>query len=270
MCTEIYGDVLFLIDFSIDFLVLFATAKILHIKFNAPCTALASCLGGVYSVLSLLIRHGAVSVACSLAAAVLICLIAFGIGFPKTLGKAALSFFALSALLGGTVTACYSLLDSLLSADTFQSTNSVSLPVFVAVCLACFALAFVSGKIFAPAVTQKTVRLKICTNNTSIEVCLLVDSGNLLVEPISSLPVAVVKKSLLEPILTDEIDTKNVKIRVVPVKTATGNDLLVGFVPDFACIITGREKNKAVNCVVVGCADGSMPTLDGIFPAMLM
>lgn len=268
MCTEIYGDVLFLIDFSIDFLVLFATAKILHIKFSPVRITVASCFGGAYSVLSLLIRIGPLNALCSLAAAVLICLIAFGIGSLKSLGKAAFSFFTLSALLGGGVTACYSLLDSLLPTNTLQSTSSVSLPVFVAVCLACFVLAFASGKIFAPAVTQKTVKLEICANNTSIEVCLLVDSGNLLVEPISSLPVAVVKKSLLEPILTDGIDTKNVKIRVVPVKTATGNDLLVGFVPDSACLLTKKGKVKAVNCVVVGCADGSMPNHDGIFPAI--
>ncbi len=268
--TEIYGDVLFLIDFSIDFLVLFAASRILHLKLRTVRIVLAACLGGAYSVLSLLIRVGTIRTLCTLAAVPLICLVAFGISSFKAFAKTVFLFSSLSALLGGGVTACYSLLDSVFPAFSVQNTEPVPLSVFALVCIACFAAAYASGKLFASSASQKTAELEIIANGSSIKLTLLVDTGDLLTEPISSLPAVVVKKSLLTGLFPGGINAENAKIRVVPTKTAVGNDLLVGFLPDKARLDLGKGKTKCVNCVIAGCDDNAFSDLDGVFPAALL
>ena len=53
MTEEIYGDVLFLINFSMDFLSLFITGKIMHLKMNKWRLLASATVGGVYGVASL-------------------------------------------------------------------------------------------------------------------------------------------------------------------------------------------------------------------------
>ncbi|MBQ8404697.1 MAG: sigma-E processing peptidase SpoIIGA, partial [Clostridia bacterium] len=50
MTEYIYGDVLFIINFSMDFIALFICGKIMHFRMNPWRMALAATLGGVYGV----------------------------------------------------------------------------------------------------------------------------------------------------------------------------------------------------------------------------
>ena len=58
MEQNVYVDLLFLIDFSMDFMCFYITSKILHRKISPIRTVLACILGGVYSVTVLFITTG--------------------------------------------------------------------------------------------------------------------------------------------------------------------------------------------------------------------
>ncbi len=72
----IYGDVFFIINCSMDFLVLFSTSKILHIKTSGIRTVFAASLGGAYSIAALFIENTVFSVISGVAASLLMCVIA--------------------------------------------------------------------------------------------------------------------------------------------------------------------------------------------------
>ena len=54
----VYGDLLFLINFSMDFLCFYISCLLLHKKMPTVRVCLSACLGGVYSVASLFISVG--------------------------------------------------------------------------------------------------------------------------------------------------------------------------------------------------------------------
>ena len=54
MQQVVYGDVLFLVNFSIDFIVMFIAGCFLHIKRRLFRLVIASLVGGLYGVLLLL------------------------------------------------------------------------------------------------------------------------------------------------------------------------------------------------------------------------
>ena len=56
METVLYGDILFIINFSMDFLTLFVTGKILHLKTSIASMLLASSVGAVYAIASVMLE----------------------------------------------------------------------------------------------------------------------------------------------------------------------------------------------------------------------
>ena len=109
MTEYIYGDVLFVINFSMDFIALFICGKIMHFKMNFFRMALAATIGGVYGVASLFFEFGTVGdILVDVLMAMALCFVAHYHGSTmKTFGVTAL-FAAVSMLMGGAMTALYS------------------------------------------------------------------------------------------------------------------------------------------------------------------
>ena len=112
----VYGDLLFLINFSMDFLCFYLSCLLLHRKMKLGRTFIASVLGGIYSVLALFVStNGTIALLIDILVLVLMCWIAYGVGKSgfKALIKAIFLYFFVSALLGGLMTALFSLFNSL-------------------------------------------------------------------------------------------------------------------------------------------------------------
>ncbi len=104
----VYGDLLFIINFSMDFLCFYLSCLLLHRKMKVGRACLAAALGGVYSVASLFISaSGVIAFAIDMVMLVLMCFIAYGIRKMgmKALVKAIFLYFFVSALLGGLMEA---------------------------------------------------------------------------------------------------------------------------------------------------------------------
>lgn len=105
---------------------------------------------------------------------------------------------------------------------------------------------------------------------------MLVDSGNLLCEPLGGHPVLLAKPEALENLFGDkkiEFDAGNIsalgtdlarRVRFVPAKGVGGEKLLVGFIPDRLTVdgigrdgVVAAEKNDYGGC-------------DGIVPSVLV
>ena len=116
MVQEVYIDLYFLVNVSMDLLCLMITASLLHRRVKHWRPILASLLGGAYSVAALLFGAGGVwEVVCDLSVAFLLCLITFYVrklSFFRLL-QATLVMALSSMMLGGIMTALYSALNRL-------------------------------------------------------------------------------------------------------------------------------------------------------------
>ena len=110
----VYADVLFLINFSMDFLVFYICARLAGRRLYPFRSALASALGGAYGVASLFIdANGFVTSVCDVAALIVICCVAFAsknMRLRDFFGMCIL-FALISSILGGIMTALSSMLE---------------------------------------------------------------------------------------------------------------------------------------------------------------
>ena len=272
MTVEIYGDILFLINMGMDALCLGLTGRILHRKIPKGRFWLAAILGGVYSLLSLLWDTGQfLSLLVDIAVCLGMCGLVFGNkntgGAGGFLGASGL-YFVLSMALGGMMTALYHVFNRLDLKQWFlTSEEGVSIWLFTLLALLATALSLWGGKRIKRYAMILTCTAEIWLQNTSVTLEGMVDTGNLLREPLSGRAVLCADFEGLTPILSDEWKkatqigiTASEKslgqlkgIRLIPSVTAEGEALLVGFLPDRVSLRwqkNGRSYSKEVDAVI--------------------
>ena len=93
---------------------------------------------------------------------------------------------------------------------------------------------------------------------------LMCDTGNLLTEPFSGLPVIVARKSVLVGVLPEGFPTgqSSVNMRVIPSSALGGEGLLCAFRPQSVELRVGRRRNQ-VECYIA-VSDNLDSEYDGI------
>ena len=97
---------------------------------------------------------------------------------------------------------------------------------------------------------------------------LLADSGNLLREPISGLPVILLRPGVLpggEPLTLERPGQ-----RVIPFSSAGGSDILIGFRADSITLKTLTRKKDIQAYLAFDKAGNGFAGTDGLFPASLL
>ena len=111
----VYGDLLFFINFSMDFLCFYISCLLLHQRLPIFRACLSSFVGGVYSVLALFLTFdGAKATALDILVLILMCLVVYcgkEVTFLRIV-KGIFLYFFVSALLGGLMTALFSLFNA--------------------------------------------------------------------------------------------------------------------------------------------------------------
>ena len=268
MVQTVYGDVLFAVNFSMDFLALYMTGSVMYADKRRLRLISAACLGGVYSVVSLMMHTNRFfGVVVGAAVALLMCFICFAPKKISALLKQAAIFCAVNFLLGGCMTVLYSLMGRLtakrivVNGETGIVYGEMSAAKFVPLALAAALISYAAGRIFASSARRKEVSVRLCFRGSETVLSCLADSGNLLCEPAGGLPVIVTYYEKIErtlPLALRKIyrtgniaDIGNIppellrSFRVIPVETASGSGVMPGFVPDGA-IINGERKRVCI------------------------
>ena len=112
----LYADVLFAINFSMDFLALFICSMIMRRRINKKRIILASFFGAIYSVVDVVLALQAfIKIAISVSVAVVICVICFAESKIKSIMALCVMYLFTSATLGGIMSLVYTLFNSVLS-----------------------------------------------------------------------------------------------------------------------------------------------------------
>lgn len=286
MEQAIYGDLYFAVNFTMDALALYLTAKLMHLPLSKWRLAAGGAVGALYSLLSLTLPDGnLLALLTALLLPALLCLITYGWQSTSAFLRQFIAFWVISFLLGGIMTAvCY--------AVASQSEKQVSvggktqplmgdLPFWGILLIALLAGGLVSLILKKRKPTAELIDLTI-EDRSSVTLRALVDSGNLLTEPLSGLPVIVIDRASAAKILPPELAfiasptqnkplgagrlTATPRLRLIPCKTASGEAMLYGFLP--SRILVAGQPRKA--CVAVSDRLAADSSYAAILPAILL
>ena len=262
----VYADLLFLINFSMDFLCFYLCAKLLRRKLFMGRTVLAAAIGGVYAVVSLLWQVGRMAALLwDLGVCVIMCLLSFG--GRRRMRSALVTvpvYLAVSMMLGGFMTAIFHLLNRIPALQEGQAEGEEGRSVWLFALLALLSALFTSmgSRFFRKRAEQVRSELSITYNGATVTLPAMTDSGNLLREPISGKPCILVDVTVLSSLLPSGVveavqqgrvpDVARIpsrmarSIRCVPMRTAAGEGMLVALRPE-QLILRGEKGDSAVD-----------------------
>ena len=248
-----------MINFSMDFLCLFITAKLLCPKVRLIREVAAAVLGGAYAVAALFFSLPAWL---ALTVDIATCFVIVGVAFlrwkePYRILLYAPVFAAVSMLLGGVMTALFNLLNKTgLPRLLGSEGDDISVWLFALLAIVSGVITLLGGGYFKGKMSAKEVEVEITLMGKAVRLRGMCDSGNLLCDPIGGRPCIVADTAALAPILpeglyfaarsgADEVcglpTELQRRIILIPAKTATGESLLVGIKADSVKLFTGKR-----------------------------
>ncbi len=255
--TVLYADVLFAINFSMDFISLWAAALLGCKPRRALRMSAAAALGGIYAVVSIVAGiHGLWQYISAAGASFIMCLISFGkCGGLRGILKQSALIWGCGALLGGLMTAVL----SLGKGGSIHTTDGGS--VWIGAAAAAAGAVYITVRLITAkkGAAPLPVRIEFAGNHIRFDA--LCDSGNLMRDPISGDPVillsAVLGKRLVgsentRALLTcdaEKLSNSGIRFRLIPIKNSTGGSLCAAFRPDRVTTGSGRHEGS-VQCLV--------------------
>lgn len=225
----VYVDVLIILNTLVNYFLLLAVRKITRADTSRWRIALGSLVGGVSSMLIFLENLGVIMTLFKLLTAFLMTVITFGIKPVKSLFKKLFWLFAISFVFGGLMFAVYIFFDT----DILIYTNGIIyFDIDVTFLVVCSVFSYIVITVITKFTDKKAPKSKeyyvtVQQNGKSISCKALMDTGNNLREPFSSLPVVMAEKEIFNQfIIPDE------KLRLIPVSTVSGDSLVKAFRPD--------------------------------------
>lgn len=273
MEVDVYADLLFLINAGMDGLCLLLTARLLHRRLNAGRLMLAAVMGGVYAVLALFWEVGqAVALGLDIAVCLLMCAAAFAAKGGRLLPAVGI-YVVLSMVMGGVMTALFNLLNRAgLSELIGSGEDGIGAWIFLLVALIGGAISLWGGRVAGRSRAVKHCRVRVELNGQEAVLRGILDSGNLLRDPMGGRAVICVRGEALKTVLSPSLfqvmnglqsdvtalsDTADMRrLRFIPTKTATGERMLMGVRPDRVTVTCqgrrGEERREVDAILAVG------------------
>ncbi|CFX63548.1 Peptidase U4, sporulation factor SpoIIGA [Syntrophomonas zehnderi OL-4] len=264
---KVYADLTFLINFILDFLILWASARLSRIRIKYPRLLLASFLGGVYAVgylfdfLMLLYCLPA-----KLTASVVLILLAFGFHNWQKFKQVCLYFYGISCAVAGASLAVPYLLPH--GSQPVSWSYLYLLAGIICVLIIGFWAEKYLNQTLIPALLKYPVSIRfgdlICRGEGFL------DTGNGLRDPLTQRPIVVAEYALLKTCLPEDfklalenhpdenerleaisMSTWSNRMRLIPFSSiGKKNGLLIGVRCDEMVVNLGKKKLQHKNLVV--------------------
>lgn len=288
----IYIDIVLIENLMMNFIILYATGIILKEKIKTLRLFLASLLGATYSIISYMsILKIYTSFSLKVILSILIVYIAFNPQTIKKMWKDMILFYLTSFVFGGAAFALIYIVKPqkiLMKNGLFLGTyplKTVMLGAMISFSIIVSAFAIVKSRI-----TKKDIfcNIEIGLNDKKIETTAMLDTGNMLKEPISNTPVIVVEHTLLyesmpKEILnnvdellggdfkgiSDEISQKYIsKLKLIPFSSlGKQNGMLLGIKAQYVKI-KNEGKEEKIDNIIIGIYNKSL-TKRGEYRALI-
>lgn len=250
MKQTIYIDILIAVNLFINYILLLLTAKFLSLKWKSIRLVFGEILSGIYSLYILFPETNLfLSILVKLIMSITIVWCVFGFKSLKSFIKITLCFYAINFLFSGMMLGLW----ILFRPSSMEMNNGVVyFNISPLVLIASTIVSYFIIEIFYRIIGKNHIKnsfyeIKINIEDSPVKLRAKVDTGNILREPFSNLPVIIVRKSTAEKIIppkllglldnyyqnTNNISSYEVKypIRMVPFKTVAGSGVFPAFKP---------------------------------------
>lgn len=254
MVSDVYADLLFLVNFSMDFLCAYLTASLLRRRAVPWRLFAASALGGIYAVAALFWRMSPMgAVAADVGVCLVMCVLLFyERGVPlRFLALSCAIFVGVSMAMGGMMTALFNLLNraGFPVREMGEERDGISAWLFAAAAGISTVMGLRGGKLLRRSAARRFARLSITLGERTVEVQALIDSGNLCRDPISGKPVVFLDPMRARSLLgtaqrvTDSPELAR-RFRLIPVETVNGKQLQSAYLPDRMTLTDGGGTHE--------------------------
>ena len=290
----IYIDIVLLENIIMNYIIIYATAIILkknkrHIRFF-----IASFIGAIYSILAYIsILKIYSNIFLKIILSIIIVYIAFNPQNIKKMWKALAIFYLVSFVFGGVAFAMIYMVkpqDVLMRNGLFLGTYPLKTIILGAIIS--FVLIVVVFKIIKTQISKKSIYcdIEIKLNEKIINTKAMIDTGNLLKDPITNTPVIVVERSLLyeclpkeilnniEKILGGDLDSvpENIKnkyiskLKIIPFSSlGKENGMLIGIKSEYIILKNSElQEDKKIKNIIVAIYEKSL-TKKGEYRALV-
>ena len=288
----IYIDVVLIENLLINYIILYATGIVMKIKMKVVRLLLASLIGALYSIMAYISTFGIYSnIILKFILSIIIIYVAYNPQTAKKMWKELMVFYLVSFVFGGAAFALIYIVkpqEILMKNGLFLGTYPLKTVLLGAVLA--FVLIIVVFAIAKNKISKKDMfcDIKFKLNGKEIKTKAMIDTGNLLKEPITNTPVVVVEHTLLYDCMPKEIlnhledilggDFEKVpeeirinyisKLKLIPYSSlGKQNGMLLGIKPDFLVIQEEENEEKKDN-IILGIYNKSL-TKRGEYRALL-
>ncbi len=272
----IYLDIIFLENFILNFIILYAVSLVIKEKVSYIKLMIASLIGASYVIIYYLINFQSKwNLIFKIILSVVMVYISFMPKSFKEFIKQITFFYLVSFVFGGaSLGVIYMVNAGKISIRNGIIVGNYTLKtIFIGVILA-FTIITVAFKFVKNRISKKDLfcNIKIIINQSKINVKAVIDTGNFLKEPITNIPVIIVEKDILKNFVPKEIlenienilggDLKNIpeniqneymsKLKVIPFSSlGKQNGMLLGIKADGVVVEIDNEE-KYVEKVILG------------------
>lgn len=287
MGVEVYIDLYFLVNASMDFFCLLITGRLLHRRMSVWRLLIGALIGGVYAIFTLLLGiSGTLGFVADCAVAILLTGVVFvskGTKIWRVL-QSTLVYVLISMAVGGIMTALYTWLNRLDLPFELLQGDSLSITLFGILALVAGIATSRGGRFLGFSEKTKSVTVQAVLLGRSVTLRAMVDTGNFLRDPISGRGVIVAERDRLRGMLPPELliegtdgeravfawlekDPRHASlVRLIPTYTATGDGLLTAIVPDRLRISEGKEQYDADYLIAVSSLGDRASGFDAVIP----
>lgn len=278
-----YIDVYFLVNFSVDILSLSFASSLSKVRTTLIRTVLLSFVGSVLATASVLFFNGLVfeTLASFIFFLLIFVFLTKNVNFYRRI-KVTLIFIVLEALMGGLVSFGYAFLDRhfgkflLFENEEMPNRRLLALALLILLASGVFRLLVL---FFTHTATQKSVSVSISLLGKETLVEALVDTGNLLTDPVSERPVMLLKlnfaRKLYDNFPSNTADVQEVdkallkRICVIPAHSIGGKGLLIGIRADEVKIFDDSDNSEQAIDIIIAAdkEDGTYGGFGALIPA---
>ena len=279
----LYVDIYFLINFCVDVLAFYYASNMANIRTGNVRLMILGIIGGASAVI-----HTLFSAPIIIVSNIVVSIMLFAIIGARAVSvfrrvKFILLFMMIQFLIGGCVTFGYSLLDRYvypLICDIDDGVANRGALVFAVLVLFSIFVIRLIVILFTSSSTEKSVVLAIELEGKKYECEAFVDSGNLVRDPISLLPVIFIaadgvrRMGLPCDLSIDKIDGVNEsyksKIRLIPVSSKGKSKIYLGIKFDSVSLILGGRKEAVDAIIVLNMEEKTYAGYDSLIPSCLL
>ena len=286
----IYIDIIFIENIIMNAIILYATSIILKQKIKIIRLIISSTIGSIYSIVMYITKLTMYSFMSVLLAfinfskfilSVVMVYVAFKPNDFKKMFKQIIIFYLTSFVFGGVaLNLIYFLRPENISIKNGLFTGEYALKVIMLGAIMAFIIIKISIKIIKTKFNTKNMYcdIKLKINEKQIETKAMIDTGNLVKEPITNTPVVIVEGSLLEGIIPKEIlrNLENIlcgnlenlpqeiqdkylpKLRCIPFSSlGKENGMLVG-IKISEIVVKSEDEEKKTSNIIIGIYERSL------------